>query len=195
MFTIALASFANHRYCYLKFQSLSAFYRILSAKHLTSLTNPFCFFFLSLGGKGIGFFSKFHNTLFLCSQASSVKLIGFLALQHAFSLFQKGAENLLAINRKTEFPHFSLTLPISKIFPGFLKIPRPFPDRGNIVFESKSNLTNCQARFVFTKIAATQERGIAFAQLVWMKNKLLMKYKIVYLSWFSILPHLHNKNI
>ena len=127
MFTLALASFASHRYCYLQFQSLSAFYRILSAKHLTSLTNPFCFFFLSLGGKGIGFFSKFHNTLFLCSQAWSVKLIGFLCLQHAFRLFQKGAENLLAINRKTEFPHFSLTLPISKIFPDFLKNSQTFP--------------------------------------------------------------------
>ena len=55
-------------------------------------------------------------------------------------------------------------------------MPRPFPDRGNIVFESISNLTNCKARFVFTKIAATQEKGIGFAQLVWMKNKLLMKY-------------------
>ena len=36
MFTLASASFAGYRYCYLQFQ-YSAFYRILSAKHLTSL--------------------------------------------------------------------------------------------------------------------------------------------------------------
>ena len=39
--------------------------------------------------------------------------------------FQNFEENLSTINRKTEFPDFSLTLTISKIFPDFLK---KFPD-------------------------------------------------------------------
>jgi len=54
MFTLALASFASHRHCYLKFQSLQSFSE--------------------------------ENVLKNC------------------------AENLLAINRKMEFPDFSLTL-------------------------------------------------------------------------------------
>ena len=70
MFTLALASFASHRYCYLQFQSLSAFYGILSAEHLTSLTSPLCFFF--------SYESNDQN--YYMYQALSVKLIGFLAL-------------------------------------------------------------------------------------------------------------------
>ena len=125
-FTLALASFASRRYCYLQFQYLSAFYRILSAKHLTSLTNPFCFIFsASVASASASLVSS--RTHFFCVHASSVKLIGFLALQDASSLFQNRAENLFAINRKTEFPHFSLTLPISKILPGFLKNSQTFP--------------------------------------------------------------------
>ena len=44
------------------------------------------------------------------------------------NVFQDLDENLWTINRKTEFPHFSLTLTISKIFPDFLKIHWLFPD-------------------------------------------------------------------
>ena len=41
--------------------------------------------------------------------------------------FQNLEEKLWTINRKTEFPDFSLTLTISKIFPDFLKISLTFP--------------------------------------------------------------------
>ena len=50
-----------------------------------------------------------------------------------FSSFPKGnafrslEEHLWTINRKTEFPYFSLTLTISKIFPDFLKNSLTFP--------------------------------------------------------------------
>ena len=66
-------------------------------------------------------------------QVSSVKMIGFLALKHTFSLFHKKmylmwrAEKSLAINWKTEFPDFSLAMPISKIFLDFLKNSPTFP--------------------------------------------------------------------
>ena len=44
------------------------------------------------------------------------------------NVFQDLDENLWTINRITEFPHFSLTLTISKIFRDFLKIPWLFLD-------------------------------------------------------------------
>ena len=73
-----------------------------------------------------------HN-YYMC-QALSVKLI---ALQHTFHLlrkkknaFQSLEENLWTINQKTEFPYFSLTLTISKIFPDLEKFLF-FPDHGN----------------------------------------------------------------
>ena len=73
-----------------------------------------------------------HN-YYMC-QALSVKLI---ALQHTFHLlrkkknaFQSLEENLWTINQKTEFPYFSLTLTISKIFPDLEKVLF-FPDHGN----------------------------------------------------------------
>jgi len=57
-------------------------------------------------------------------------LIALLALQPTFRLFQKqmhfkGLKK--TIKRKTEFPDFSPTLTISKIFPEFLKNSLPFP--------------------------------------------------------------------
>ena len=64
------------------------------------------------------------------------------------NVFQNLEENLWTLNRKTEFPDFSLTLTISKIFPNFLKdsltfpelenfcFPWLFPDRGNPEFYS-----------------------------------------------------------
>ena len=41
--------------------------------------------------------------------------------------FQNLEENLWTINQKTEFPDFSLTLTIAKIFPDFLKNSPTFP--------------------------------------------------------------------
>ena len=58
--------------------------------------------------------------------------IALLDLQHTFRFFRKKKhfkvkENLWTVNRKTEFPDFSLTLTISKIFPD-LKRFSVFPD-------------------------------------------------------------------
>ena len=44
VFTLALASSASHQYFYRQFQSLSPFYEILSAKHLTSHRQIHSFF-------------------------------------------------------------------------------------------------------------------------------------------------------
>ena len=84
MFTLPLASFASHRYCYLQFQSLSAFYGIWSAKHFTLLTNPRFFFY-----------ETNDQNYYMC-QALSVELIGFLALYriHLVSLRRKCIEKL-----------------------------------------------------------------------------------------------------
>ena len=43
------------------------------------------------------------------------------------NVLKNRAENLLAINRKMEFPDFSLTMPLSKIFSDFLKNSLTFP--------------------------------------------------------------------
>ena len=62
----------------------------------------------------------------------SINFIALLALQHTFRFFRKKKyfkvkENLWTVNRKTEFPDFSLTLTISKIFPDLKKFS-VFPD-------------------------------------------------------------------
>jgi len=76
--------------------------------------------------------------------------IALLALQHTFRFFRKKKhfkvkENLQTINRKTEFPDFSLTLTISKIFPDLEKFS-VFPDRGNPVHVSA---LSCNLSLIF----------------------------------------------
>ena len=70
MLTLGWASFASHLYSYLHFQSL-----------------PFWFFFSASVARASA--SLEGSWTHFCVQSSSVKLIGFLALQYAFSLFQK----------------------------------------------------------------------------------------------------------
>ena len=122
MFTLALASFASHRY-YLKFQS-------------PLLTGDFERKAFDFTKKSTLFFfpTKSTDNYYMC-HALSVKLIGFLALQHTFSLVKKKMYWKLVqktYSYKTEFPDFSPTLPISKIFPDFLKNSPTFPWHWNI---------------------------------------------------------------
>ena len=130
MFTFALAFFAGHRYFSLHFQPLSAFRwkrkKEFGRKHLQR---------------------KPRTTTTTCVRHRVLKLIAFLALQYTFHLFRKKMHFKVlkkTINRKTEFPDFSRTLTISKIFADFLTnsltfpwpwklfvFPRLFPDSGN----------------------------------------------------------------
>ena len=80
-----------------------------------------------------------HN-YYMC-QAQSVKLIALLALQHTFHLFRKKMYFKIL---KTEFPHFSLTLTISKFFSDILKTFRcsltfPWPGQPRYLLRTPDN--------------------------------------------------------
>ena len=108
MFTLALASFASYRYCYLQFQTLSTFYGILSTKHLTSHTHTqyksILFFFLRklLTTPNTSHVSgiECQNDWFPCFEA-------YIWSFSQENVLRKCAENSLAINWKWN----SLTFP------------------------------------------------------------------------------------
>ena len=109
LFTFALAFFAGHLYFFLHFQPLSAF-----------------------RGKRKKEFGKKHSerksltttTTYVRRHVSNWSLCLPYSTLFTFpkeNAFQSLQENLWTINRKTEFPDFSLTLTISKIFPDTFK--------------------------------------------------------------------------
>ena len=139
MFTFSLAFFADHRQFSLHFQRLSAF----------------------CGKRKKEFGWKHHNEnhwprlLHVSDLECQIDCFAYFAAYYSFFLkentIQNLEENLWTINKKTEFPDFSLTLTISKIFPDFLKnsptfpwpwkifsFPWLFPDCGNPVLATLS---------------------------------------------------------
>ena len=104
MFTFALAFFADHQYFSLHFQPLSAFRGKKKKEFATSIHN------------------KNHWPQLLHVSGVDCQIDRFACFAAFFSsfpkedVFQSLEENLWTINRKTEFPDFSLTLTISKIF-------------------------------------------------------------------------------
>ena len=107
MFTFALTFFAGHRYFSLHFQEEEGIWR----KH----SEP----------KSLN-----TNTTYVRHRVSNWSLClphSMLFIFPKENAFQSLEENLWTINRKTEFPDFSLTLTISKIFPDFFKNSLTFP--------------------------------------------------------------------
>ena len=107
MFTFALAFFAGHQYFSLHFQPVCAFRGKKKKEFVTSIHN------------------KSHWPKLLHVSGVECQIDRFACFAAFFSSFPKEnafqslEENLCTINRKTEFPDFSLTLTISKIFPDF----------------------------------------------------------------------------
>ena len=107
MFTFALAFFAGHQYFSLHFQPVCAFRGKKKKEFVTSIHN------------------KNHWPQLLYVSGVECQIDRFACFAAFFSSFPKEnafqslEEKLWTINRKTEFPDFSLTLTISKIFPDF----------------------------------------------------------------------------
>ena len=120
MFTLVLASFASHRYCYIQFQPLCAFYGILSAKHLTSLsqTNPFWFFFFSasVARASASLVSSWTHSVF--RRRVSNWSVSLLCSTHlVWRCIKKYKRNSLTFHWLCQYQSFSLTFPWAwKIF-------------------------------------------------------------------------------
>ena len=108
MVTLVLASFESHRYCYLHFQSLSAFYGILNANHLTSLTNPPFLFSASVARASASLVSSWTH---FCVQAwESNWSVSLLYSMHLIFFRRKCIEKSyrkLISNKPTYFPDFA----------------------------------------------------------------------------------------
>ena len=115
MFTFALVFFAGHQYFSLHFQPVCGFRGKKKKEFVTSIHN------------------KNHWPQLLHVSGVECQIDRFACFAAFFSSFSKEnafqslEENLWTINRRTEFPDFSLTLTISKIFPDFLKNSPTFP--------------------------------------------------------------------
>ena len=118
MFTFALGLFAGHEFFSLYFQPLFLLFAEGGRRNLEESVQK----------------EKHWSQLLHVSGGHHVEFPHFPSFAAQFSsfptenVFQDLDENLWTINRITEFPHFSLALTISKIFPDFLKIPWLFPD-------------------------------------------------------------------
>ena len=117
MFTLALASFASYRYCYLQFQTLSTFYGILSTKHLTSHTHntykSILFFFLRKLLTTPNTCVRHRVSKWLVSLLWSIHLVIFTR-----KCIEKACRKLISYKLEMEFPDFSLTLK-NLFFPHF----------------------------------------------------------------------------
>ena len=138
MFTFALVLFAGHRHFSLHIQHFSAFRGKRRRNYQEIIYNenqwPQNYYYIEVRRR--------VSNWSLCLPYS---ILFIFPKENAFENLE---ENLWTIGRKTEFPDFSLTLTISKIFPNFLKdsltfpelenfrFPWLFPDRGNPEFYS-----------------------------------------------------------
>ena len=127
MFTFALAFFAGHRYFSLNFQEEEGIWK-------ENIQNQ----------------NHWPQPLYVRRTVSNWSLCLPYSILFIFpkeNAFESLEENLWTIGRKTEFPDFTLTLTISKIFPDFFKNSLTFPwpwkifvfpwlflDRGNPVW-------------------------------------------------------------